>query len=103
MAKQPAVAAPAVAAPAAVVAAPATPAAPAAPAAKTKVGAAVVLEGGERRIDYIRRRYAEGAKRGEIAKELGVAYQIVFAATKKPKEVAAPAAVAAAPVATPAS
>jgi len=58
----------------------------------TKVGAAVVLEGGERRIDYIRRRFKEGAKRGEIAKELGVAYQIVFAATKVKKEApAAPA------------
>lgn len=51
-----------------------------------KVGAAVVLANGERRIDYIRRRFSEGAKRGEIAKELGVAYQIVFAATKAKKE-----------------
>jgi len=51
-------------------------------------GAAIVLPSGERRIDYIRRRWAEGAKRGEIAKELGVKYQIVFAATKvaKPAE-----------------
>jgi hypothetical protein len=72
----------------------ATPATTPAKVETKKVGAAVVLEGGERRIDYIRRRYAEGAKRGEIAKELGVAYQIVFAATKKPKE-AAPAADAA--------
>ena len=65
--------------------------APVVPAA-SKVGAAVVLEGGERRIDYIRRRFGEGAKRGEIAKELGVPYQIVFAATKAKKEAAAPAA-----------
>lgn len=55
----------------------------------TKQGAAVVLASGERRIDFIRRRFAEGAKRGEIAKELGVPYQIVFAATKKKKEAAA--------------
>jgi len=59
------------------------------PAAK-KIGAAIVLDSGERRVDYIKRRYAEGAKRGEIAKELGVPYQIVFAATK-PKKEAAPA------------
>lgn len=58
--------------------------------ATAKVGAAIVLENGERRVDYIKRRFAEGAKRGEIAKELGVAYQIVFAATKKKPE-AAPA------------
>lgn len=63
-----------------------------------KVGAAVVLPSGEKRIDYIRRRFAEGAKRGEIAKELGVAYQIVFAATKPKKDAAqAPAQPAAAP------
>lgn len=52
----------------------------------TKQGAAVVLPSGERRIDFIRRRFNEGAKRGEIAKELGVPYQIVFAATKKKKD-----------------
>lgn len=51
----------------------------------SKRGAAVVLSSGERRIDFIRRRFAEGAKRGEIAKELGVPYQIVFAATKEKK------------------
>lgn len=57
-------------------------------AAPAKSGAAIVLASGERRVDYIKRRYAEGAKRGEIAKELGVPYQIVFAATKPKKEVA---------------
>jgi hypothetical protein len=56
-----------------------------------KEGGAVVLSNGERRSDYIRRRFAEGAKRGEIAKELGVVYQIVFAATKGKKEAAAAA------------
>jgi hypothetical protein len=66
------------------------------PIAATKVGAAIILEGGERRVDYIKRRFAEGAKRGEIAKELGVPYQIVFASTKKPKEAAPAPAVAAA-------
>jgi len=73
-------------------------AAPAGEAGKdaTKQGAAVVLANGERRIDYIRRRFGEGAKRGEIAKELGVAYQIVFAATKAKKETAAAEAPAAA-------
>jgi len=71
------------------------PAAPVAPATN-KVGAAIVLESGERRVDFIKRRYAEGAKRGEIAKELGVPYQIVFAATKTKKETAAPAAAPAA-------
>lgn len=60
-----------------------TPATPAAPV--TKQGAAIVLESGEKRVDYIRRRFAEGVKRGEIAKELGVKYQVVFAATKQPK------------------
>jgi len=75
--------------------APVAPAAPAAPIVATKVGAAIILEGGERRVDYIKRRFAEGAKRGEIAKELGVPYQIVFAATKTKKDAAAPAAPAA--------
>lgn len=51
-------------------------------APKAAGGAAIILPNGERRIDYIRRRFTEGAKRGEIAKELGVKYQIVFAATK---------------------
>ncbi len=56
-------------------------------------GTAVVLKNGERRIDYIHRRYYdEGIERGPIAKELTelqgekVAYQIVFAATKKSRE-----------------
>jgi hypothetical protein len=82
---------------------PAATAAPAAPAdakATTKSGAAVVLADGTRRIDYIRAQYAAGRKRGEIAKELGVAYQIVFAATKKAKEAAPAAAAAPAPAAS---
>lgn len=43
------------------------------------------------RVDYIQQRFAEGAKRGEIVKELKdkfdhvVPYQIVFAATKPKK------------------
>lgn len=49
---------------------------------KKKGGSAIVLENGMRRVDYIRQEFAAGRKRGEIAKELGVAYQIVFAATK---------------------
>lgn len=65
-------------------------AAPAAPVGVAGVGAVkegnvVKLASGERRVDYIKRRFGEGATRGTIAKELGVAYQIVFAATKKPK------------------
>ena len=52
----------------------------------TKEGNKVILEGGEARVDYIKRRFGEGATRGTIAKELGVAYQIVFAATKPKKE-----------------
>lgn len=52
----------------------------------TKSGNTVVLEGGEKRVDYIRRRIGEGASRGVVAKELGVPYQIVFAATKVKKE-----------------
>jgi hypothetical protein len=60
----------------------------------TKEGNVVKLASGERRVDYIKRRFAEGATRGAIAKELGVPYQIVFAATKKKAE-AAPAASAA--------
>jgi hypothetical protein len=63
-------------------------------AATTKSGAAVVLASGQRRVDYIREQFKAGKKRGEIAKELGVAYQIVFAATKPAK--AAPADAAAA-------
>jgi hypothetical protein len=55
----------------------------------TKSGNRVMLASGESRADYIRRRTAEGAKRGEIAKELGVPYQIVFATTKPKKAAAA--------------
>jgi|SRR5690606_35450938 len=80
-------------------------------------GAAVLLPNGERRVDYIRRRYYdEGAKRGDIRREINemlekagqpdkkIAYQIVFAATKtkedprKPKS--APAAEAPAEAST---
>jgi len=52
-------------------------------------GRAIILPGGERRIDYIKRRYCEDkASRSTIAKELTelqgkpVPYQIVFQATK---------------------
>ncbi len=34
------------------------------------------------RSEYIRKQYEAGVSRGEIAKELGVAFQIVYAATK---------------------
>lgn len=68
----------------------------------TKEGNVVKLANGERRVDYIKRRFAEGASRGTIAKELGVPYQIVFASTKKAKADAATAAVGAQAVATPA-
>ena len=69
------------------------------PAAKddeTKSGRAVILSNGEKRVDYIRRRYyKDDIKRGAIRKELAdkfkheVAYQIVFAATKE-KEMPVP-------------
>lgn len=87
----------------------AEPAAAAAPAAAVtglnatarREGNTMILASGERRVDYIKRRFfKEGATRGAIAKELGVAYQIVFAATKKPKEQAPVAQAAAAAVAT---
>lgn len=52
----------------------------------TKSGNKVILGNGEERVAYIRRRIAEGASRGTVAKELGVPYQIVFAATKAKKE-----------------
>ena len=43
----------------------------------------VTLESGEARQDFIMRRfYDEGAKRGEIAKELNIRYQVVFQATR---------------------
>ncbi len=58
--------------------------------AKQGRGRKVFLASGEARVDFIRRRYFEdGAKRGDIARELSeltgqtVPYQIVFAATKK--------------------
>ena len=64
----------------------------AAPAAKKAGGAAIMITTADgasmRRIDYIRQEFAKGRKRGEIAKELGVAYQIVFAATKPEKAAA---------------
>jgi hypothetical protein len=65
-------------------------------AGAVKEGNIVKLATGERRVDYIKRRFAEGAARGLIAKELGVPYQIVFAATKvKPIAEATPSAGAA--------
>lgn len=54
-------------------------------------GRAVILPNGERRVDFIRRRYYdENATRSEIKNEINemlpegesIAYQIVFAATK---------------------
>lgn len=83
-----------------VAAAPAATATATATATASNQGRAVVMKdpkngGAEiRRVDYIKREFAAGRKRGEIAKELGVPYQIVFAATKQPKpaETTAPAA-----------
>lgn len=55
---------------------------------------AITLGNGEKRADYIRRRYSEGASRSEITKEINTPelytgaegkkwpYQIVFQATK---------------------
>jgi len=95
--------------------APVAPVALAAPAAaattESTQGRAIILPNGERRVDFIKRRFKEltadpatktGA-RGKIVKELkamghDVAYQIVFAATKGDKP-AAPAATPAAPAA----
>ncbi len=61
----------------------------AAPATKRAAGGAAIMIEKDgvsvRRVDYIREEFAKGRKRGEIAKELGVAYQIVFAATKADK------------------
>lgn len=59
------------------------------------IGRAIILPNGEKRADFCRRRFAEGAKRGDIARELSemtgtkVPYQIVFAATKPKKAEAA--------------
>ena len=75
-------------------------AAGAAGANATKSGNVVILASGERRVDYIKRRFAEKATRGQIAKELGVPYQIVFAATKTKKDEGAAAQAGAAAVAT---
>jgi len=62
-------------------------------AAPSGQGRAVILPSGERRIDFIKRRYyEENATRSEIAKELTelqgktVPYQIVFAATKAKRD-----------------
>jgi len=83
-----------------------TEAAAAATPASGQRGVPVVLPSGERRVDFIKRRYAElnadqaagtfqGSVRGRIAKELSdltgvkVPYQIVFAATKPKKAEAA--------------
>ncbi len=61
-----------------------------------KNGAKVMLTNGEARVDFIKRRFAEGATRSAITKEVNelsggatVPYQIIFAATKKPKVEAA--------------
>ena len=66
-------------------------------AAEPKQGRAIVLPNGEKRADYIRRRYAEGTPRGDIMREINkmledagrgeekIPYQIVFAATKEKK------------------
>lgn len=75
-------------------------------------GSAVTLPNGERRIDYIRRRfYDEGAKRGDIRREINemlekagqadkkIAYQIVFAATKHKEDPRKPKAAPATPAA----
>jgi len=64
-------------------------------------GGKIILRNGENRIDYIKRRFAAGATRSQITKEVSdlsgdkIPYQIIFAATKKAKAepVAAPAAV----------
>jgi hypothetical protein len=81
-------------------------AAPVASIPSTKDGAKVLLADGTPRIDYIRKRYAEGATRSVITKEVNekrvagtepVPYQIIFAATKglaKPAVAEAPAAAA---------
>lgn len=78
-------------------AAPKTETAEATAAAEPKQGRAIVLPNGEKRADYIRRRYAEGTSRGDIMREINklledagrgeekIPYQIVFAATKEKK------------------
>jgi hypothetical protein len=61
------------------------------PTAGTKDGAKVLLADGTPRIDYIKKRWADGASRSQITKEINekrvagsnvIPYQIVFAATK---------------------
>ena len=56
---------------------------------KSGRGRTVILQegpgAGMRRVDYIRQEFQKGRSRSEIAKELGVPYQIVFAATKAKK------------------
>jgi hypothetical protein len=56
-----------------------------------KDGAKILMADGTPRIDYIRKRWREGASRGDIVKEVNelkvpgtkeVPYQIVFSATK---------------------
>ncbi len=66
--------------------------------AAPKQGRAIILPNGEKRAEYIRRRYAEGISRGDIMREINamleeagrgeekIPYQIVFAATKQKKE-----------------
>ena len=60
------------------------------PVASEKKGQTVyLLEGpgkGMKRAEYIRQEFKKGRTRGEIAKELGIVYQIIFAATKEPKK-----------------
>jgi hypothetical protein len=66
--------------------------------ATPKQGRSIVLPNGQKRADYIRGRFAEGVKRGDIMREVNtmleeagrgeekIPYQIVFAATKPKKE-----------------
>src|SRR5262245_17479757 len=44
-------------------------------------GRGIILPNGMSRTDYIRQEFARGRTRGEIARELGVAYQVVYQAT----------------------
>jgi hypothetical protein len=60
-------------------------------------GRAILLPNGMRRVDYIKARWAAGAGRGQIVKELkamgheNISYQVVFAATKDTKPSGTPA------------
>jgi hypothetical protein len=49
------------------------------------VASKVLMPDGTPRVEYIRKRIAEGATRSQVAKELGVPYQVVFMATKSKK------------------